>query len=84
MQGRSVPLSYFDAGPTDEPTIPPAGTRRMLLVAELRWSEIQGGMAGLIQGGSVDVEVSGEATADLGYGSVRIPVDLTMPLSFQP
>jgi hypothetical protein len=56
----------------------------MHFVSELRWSEIQGGLASLVSGAQVDVNLAGEATVDVGYGPTRVPVELSVPLHIIP
>ena len=84
VSGRTTRLSYLDAGPVGNTLIGPRQTRRMRVLAELRWSEIDGGMYALHAGQSVDVSLDGEVTTDVGYGPMRIPVSLLLPISVQP
>ena len=84
VSGRTTRLSRLDASPVGSALIPPQQTRRMRVIAELRWSEIQGGMSALVSGQSVNVDLDGEVTADVGYGPMRIPVSLALPISVNP
>ncbi len=84
ISGRQTSLSYLDVGPSATSTVPGRQTRRLRVIAELRWSEIEGGMVALLTQESVNVELSGEVTADVGYGPVRIPVNLPLPLKVGP
>jgi LEA14-like dessication related protein len=84
LAGRTTRLSRLDASPVGSTLIPPQQTRRMRVLAELRWSEIEGGMLSLLSGQSVNVDLDGEVTADVGYGPMRIPVSLALPVSVNP
>ena len=84
LAGRTTRLSRLDANPVGSTIIPPQQTRRMRVLAELRWSEIEGGMWALVSGQSVNVNLDGEVTADVGYGPMRIPVSLALPISVNP
>ncbi len=84
LAGRTTRLSRLDARPVGSTIIPPQQTRRMRVVAELRWSEIEGGMWSLLSGQSVNVDLDGEISADVGYGPMRIPVNLALPITVNP
>lgn len=84
VAGRSTRLTYLDASAVGVNFVPPRQTRRMRVTAELRWSEIEGGMAALLTGQSVNVSFDGEVTADVGYGPMRVPIELQFPLAVVP
>ena len=84
ISGGQTRLSHLDAGPAALSTVPPRQTRRMRVIAELRWSEIEGGMMALLTSRSVNVNLTGEITADVGYGPVRVPINLAVPVTVGP
>lgn len=84
LAGSPVRLSYLAAGSDGFSRLPARSARTMRFVAELRWSEIQGGLVALVSGAQVDVNLAGEATVDVGYGPTRLPVELSVPLDIIP
>jgi hypothetical protein len=84
LAGSPVRLSYVGAGSDGDTRIPERSSRTMRFVTELRWGEIQGGLAALVSGARVNVNLAGEATVDVGYGPTRVPVALSVPLDLVP
>jgi hypothetical protein len=61
----------------------PHEARPVVILVEVRWSELPQGLSGLIQGsgqGTPDVKFTGSMTVDVGIGQLRLPVDLSVPM----
>ncbi len=57
----------------------------LVLESELRWSVLEDGLLGLVQGQTQTVGLGGTVAVDLGYGLVLVPIEIaSLPLQLGP